>query len=514
MASMNGLETAGPKAAKRAAILDLLRLLPEAGWWTVSAVAVVTLLVGLVGPLQIIVSGRLIAVTARNMGAGTGRELAIWVSVLAVLLAATEVGTPLLTVVANRVGARVDQALQQRVMTAAGGPAGIGHLEVLSRQTSHMRRAEYLRDLALTPAAAKEVRVFGLSGWLTRQFQAEWISGMTQVWRDRAQGWTPLTLATLLVAGLTLAALFSAGLAAVAGHVGLGTLTIVLRSVVRVASGVPPNNVDNQIAYGAAALPALLSFEAACASAASREVAAQAGGTTVPEGDIVLSGVSFAYPGGPPILRQLDLRISAGRSLALVGANGAGKSTLVKVLCRLVEPTAGRVEVGGMDLVHFPPSAWQRRIAPMFQGFLRYDASIRENITFGAVDSSYERKLLDDVARRAGLLGRIHTLPGGWGTPLASRLPGGVDLSGGEWQRVALARALLAVQAGATLMVMDEPTANLDVRAEAEFYDHFFELTAGTTTLVISHRFASVRKADLIGVLENGRIAELGPMTN
>lgn len=383
-------------------------------------------------------------------------------------------------------------------------------LAVLTRQTSLVRRAAYFRDLALEPAAAKETRVFALGPWLVERFRVEWLAGMAKVWAERRQGWVVQSVAVLLAGGTVLLAFVLVGLDAVAGALGVGSLTVVLRAVHRVAAGVPADNNDLRIAYGTATLPALLDFEDAVAGERARAGAVVLP-PTAPTREIVLDAVAFRHPGAAsPVLRGVDLRIPAGRSVAVVGVNGAGKTTLVNLLCGVLEPTSGVIRVDGVDLRDTDVRAWQRRIAPVFQEFLRYELSALDNIAFGALDRAGDLALLEDVTARAGVLDRIHDLAAGWDAPLSGRLPGGADLSGGEWQRIALARALLAVEAGATVLVMDEPTASLDVRAEAEFYDRFFDLTAGVTTLVISHRFASVRRADLICVLHEGRVAELG----
>jgi ABC-type multidrug transport system fused ATPase/permease subunit len=236
------------------------------------------------------------------------------------------------------------------------------------------------------------------------------------------------------------------------------------------------------------------------------------------------------------VLSDLDLQIPAGRSLAIVGANGAGKTTLIKLLCGLYEPTGGRIAVDGTDLRDVPPADWQRRVAAIFQDFVQYHLTVRENVGLGApalVDDPSARSLqprpghagqiahvrqggkggpaldrLRTAAARAGALDLIESLPRGWDTVLSRRYTGGVDLSGGQWQRIALARALFAVEGGARVLILDEPTAALDVRAEAALYDRFLELTAGLTTILISHRFSTVRRADRICVLEGGRVVE------
>jgi len=196
--------------------------------------------------------------------------------------------------------------------------------------------------------------------------------------------------------------------------------------------------------------------------------------------------------------------------MAVVGANGAGKTTLVKLLARMYEPSDGRITVDGVDVRDLDARQWQRRIAAIFQDFRKYHLSARDNVEFGAPEIAGDPDALERSARRAGVLDLIEGLDAAWDTPLDRQLTGGTDLSGGQWQRIALARALFAVEGGAGVLVLDEPTAALDVRTEAELYDRFLDLTAGLTTIVISHRFSTVRRADCIVVLDHGRVVERG----
>jgi ATP-binding cassette subfamily B protein len=214
------------------------------------------------------------------------------------------------------------------------------------------------------------------------------------------------------------------------------------------------------------------------------------------------------------VLDQLDLIIPAGESLAIVGLNGAGKTTLVKLLARLYEPTSGAITVDGVDLRTLPVAAWQRRVAAIFQDFVQFELPVRENVGFGAVELLAQpdrgEAAIWSALERAGARDFVAELPRGLDTPLSRQYTDGTDLSGGQWQRIAIARALLAVQGAAQILVLDEPTANLDVRAEVEFFDRFLELTRGATSIVISHRFSTVRRADRIAVLEHGRVIEKG----
>jgi ATP-binding cassette subfamily B protein len=239
--------------------------------------------------------------------------------------------------------------------------------------------------------------------------------------------------------------------------------------------------------------------------------AAVAGGAGVPSDEIRFEGVAFSYPGGTTkVLDELDLVIPAGRSLAIVGVNGAGKSTLIKLLCRSYEPTAGRITVDGIDLASLDAVEWRHRLAPVFQDSTRFELPAYANVGFGRVDAAEDREGIEAAAVDAGIAGPVEALPLGWDTPLSTAYAGGADLSGGEWQKVGLARALFAVRHGASVLILDEPAAHLDARAEAELYERFLALTEGLTTIVISHRFSTVRRADSIVVLDGGRVVEQG----
>jgi ATP-binding cassette subfamily B protein len=243
----------------------------------------------------------------------------------------------------------------------------------------------------------------------------------------------------------------------------------------------------------------------------------------LPRQSVRFEGVRFHYGGtgsgdsdeaavvtAPDVLAGVDLELRAGTSTALVGVNGAGKSTLVSLLARLRDPTEGLITVDGVDVREFPPARWQRKIALMPQDPVRYPLSAYDNVAFGAIEHADDRDGVQRAARLAGFASVVEDLPYGWDTVLARELPNGAELSGGQWQRLALARALFATFHGARILILDEPTAALDVRAEARFYGRFHEITAGLTTLVISHRFATVRRASRICVLDGGVITESG----
>jgi ATP-binding cassette, subfamily B, bacterial len=222
---------------------------------------------------------------------------------------------------------------------------------------------------------------------------------------------------------------------------------------------------------------------------------------------IVFQGVSFTYPGNTrPVLREVSFSLAPAESLALVGHNGAGKTTIVKLLLRLYDPTAGRILLDGVDLREFDPTDLRREMAVIFQDFARYELTAGENIAMGQLDALDNHDRLLAAARQAGADDLVMGLPAGLGT-LLGREFGGRDLSGGEWQKLALARALVR---GGQLLVLDEPTAALDVQTEHDVYTRFHDLTRDRMTVLISHRFSTVRMADRILYLADGRIQEEG----
>jgi ATP-binding cassette subfamily B protein len=238
---------------------------------------------------------------------------------------------------------------------------------------------------------------------------------------------------------------------------------------------------------------------------------AAAGRVSAPRAAVNFANVTFRYPGESQLVFDgLELEIPAGQSVAIVGANGAGKTTLVKLLTRMYEPASGAVLADGVDIRAMPLETWRKRVAVVFQDFLRYEVSVSDNIAFGAVDHLDDSDGVWEAARKAGIAGAVARLPAGFDTPLTRYLEGGVEFSGGQWQRVALARAFFAVRHGARILVLDEPTASLDIRAETQFFTELMALTRGVTTIIISHRFSTVRNADTIVTLEKGRAIEQG----
>jgi ATP-binding cassette, subfamily B, bacterial len=378
------------------------------------------------------------------------------------------------------------------------------------------RKADYLRRLAIQAPAAKEIRVFGLAGWLTETLNQVALAFLKQVWaaRRRVSLWPFVWYAAC---GLAITAGVLAALGAAAVHtLTLASFAIVAQAAIgalRLSDYYP--DADVQIANGMVAHDAIGQF-AACVEAAAETITPAVQATpqlTVadPVSAIHFENVSFSYPGSArPVFDGLDLKIPAGRCTAIVGVNGAGKTTLIKLLARLYEPASGAVRADGVDIRSYPVDAWRAKLGVIFQDFLRYESSAEENVGYGAVGQLRDRAGIRAAVEAVGLDTVLGGLPGGIQTPLARHMTGGADLSGGQWQRVALARALFALRHGSPILVLDEPTASLDVRAEAGFFREFAELAEGATTLLISHRFATVRHADLIVVLEEGRVVEQG----
>ncbi|MGW6280259.1 ABC transporter ATP-binding protein [Kribbella sp. NPDC055071] len=383
-------------------------------------------------------------------------------------------------------------------------------IDVWWGNTEEQRRANYLFDLGMRDAP-KELRVFGLHTWLVERYVREWTAAYQVVWDRRRNNvkWS-IAMGGLHLAANAVAILF-VGRAALNGDLPLTQVATTVPAILAVAVSMNSYGVV-QVRRGLSALRAMKELPDRIAE---RHPEVEAAGVhrveTMPAREIRFENVSFRYPGSDvDVLRGLDLTIHAHEALALVGINGAGKSTLVKLLGGAYRPTEGRITVDGVDLAELDLAAWQRRIAAIVQDFLRFPLSVTDNVVYGAIERADDEITLAKVAREAGIDEVVRGLPAGWDTVLDKTFDGGVDLSGGEWQRIALARALFAVHAGAGVLVLDEPAAALDVRAEAELVERYLELTAGVASLIISHRFSVVRHANRICVLDGGRIVEDG----
>jgi ATP-binding cassette subfamily B protein len=378
-----------------------------------------------------------------------------------------------------------------------------------------MRETDYYRGVALRAAAAKEIRVFGLADWLTDRVRSLRMSMLDKIWAERRRIYfVPYLRYTVF--GLVVAAVIvvSLGQAAASGVLSLTQLALAIQAILAaIRLGENYAEADTQTQFGMFAYDGVQDFE--------RGVAAFDEGTVQleprmdpadrPQEEIRFQSVLFRYPGSDQaVLDGLDLVLPACKCTAIVGLNGAGKTTLVKLLARLYDPTSGRILVDGIDTRSFGIDDWRRRIGVIFQDFNRYELTAAENIGFGAIEMAGNDERIREAAGRAGILSTLEGLPRGLDTPLARQYEEGVELSGGQWQRVAIARAIFALENGASILVLDEPTAALDVRAEAAFFDRFLDVTRGATSVLISHRFSSVRHADHIVVLEHGKVVEEG----
>lgn len=382
-----------------------------------------------------------------------------------------------------------------------------------------IRYSDYLRGIGLGAPAAKELRIFGLNGWVSRRYESAYHDWLAVIWRARRRiylyPYVGYTTAGLVVATVVLVLLARS---AADGQTSLTSLALGLQAVTAaLLLGEHYAEADLQTAFGIRTAMAVSRFEA-LVDAHDAPVPGPPGDATatvdpagMPAHEVRLDKLTFAYPGSDrTVLDGLDLRLPAGLCTAVVGVNGAGKTTLVKLLTRLYEPTSGSITVDGVDIRSMAVDAWRRQVSVIFQDFIRYELSAADNITLGAVQVPEDGAALRRAAERAGILDVLDGLPRGLRSPLSRAYPDGADLSGGQWQRVAIARSLYALDAGAKVLVLDEPTAALDVRAEAEFFDRFVELTRGVTSLLISHRFSSVRRADRIVVIDGGRAVEEG----
>jgi ATP-binding cassette subfamily B protein len=309
----------------------------------------------------------------------------------------------------------------------------------------------------------------------------------------------PLATCLVIVIAANVAVLWTLASAAAAGRVDLGQVVIYAQCVVG-TSLIAFGGLNWALDGAAAPLAAVQRLEAATATA-GRLPSGRASAQGRPARELRFRNVTFAYPGGAPVLDGFDLTIPAGSSLAIVGQNGAGKTTLAKLLCRLYDPQAGAIEADGIDLREFEIRSWRSRLTAVFQDFMRLELPLRDNVAPAGGPDQTILEALD--AAGASRLASLDTV-------LTRGYEGGTDLSGGQWQRVALARALAAVKMGAGVVLLDEPTAQLDVRGEAEIFERILAATRQCTTILISHRFSTVRQADRICVLEHGKVVELG----
>ncbi|HEU5450524.1 MAG TPA: ABC transporter ATP-binding protein [Terriglobales bacterium] len=362
------------------------------------------------------------------------------------------------------------------------------------------RQAEYAYRLAVDAPAAKEVRLFGLGGWVSERFTSARRRLLDLQWNATRLRERPVLWCLLIVLGANVLVFWMMARDLAEGRLSLAAL-VTFATAALSASSIAFGGLSWAMDCGSAPTGAVLRLQAAMAPKGALVTGARAA-KAMPAREIRFRQLRFAYPGATaPVLDGFDLTIPAGSSLAIVGQNGAGKTTLAKLLCRLYDPQEGAIEIDGVDLREIDVEDWRGRITAVFQDFIRFELPLRENVApHGAPDETIEAALNEAGATNLAALD----------TTLSRAYAGGTDLSGGQWQRIALARALCAVRLGAGLVLLDEPTAQLDVRGEGEIFERILAATRDATTILISHRFSTVRHADRICVLEHGRVVELG----
>ncbi len=373
--------------------------------------------------------------------------------------------------------------------------------------TSQRRRLDYFMTLGSSREAAKEVKVFGLAPHFEAQYSevSEELIRRNRNLAARRLSWGSL-LAVFASAGYYGSYAYLA-YAASQRQLSVGTFTFLVGSVAGANGHLQTIfSLFSDIADQALFLRDLVLFFREKPTICSVEGALPAPRRV--EHGLQFENVSFLYPGNHrAVLDNLSLTLEPGERVALVGENGEGKTTLVKLMARLYDPTAGRILLDGHDLRDYRVDELRARIGVIFQDFLRYDLSVRQNIAVGSIDHLHDDEALWEASRKSNAFDLVERLPEGLDQTLGRRFAGGVDLSGGEWQRMALARAYLRE---AQLLILDEPTAALDPMAEYEVFQKFGELSQDKMALFISHRFSTVRMADRIVLLSGGRIVEEG----
>jgi ATP-binding cassette subfamily B protein len=374
------------------------------------------------------------------------------------------------------------------------------------RQTPVRRQLDYLRTLGARKESAKELKLFGLSGFLS----GEYARLSNRVYDEnlslaKRRLWTGAFLSLVSTSAYYGTYAFVV-YKTVTGALSWGSLQFIAGALAGASS-----NIQNVFAtFSSIADQSLFLTDLVEFLRVEPKIQSKPGALPAPRpvrDGFRFERVSFSYPGsGRRVLDQLDLQIEPGERIALIGENGQGKTTVVKLLTRLYDPTAGRILLDGVDLRDYDIDDLHRQVGVIFQDFVRYEMTARQNIATGRLEASAE-DAIRHAARKSLAHEVVARLPGGYEQLLGRRFEGGVDLSGGEWQKIALARAYLR---DAQILILDEPTASLDARSEYEVFERFAELTAGRMALLISHRFSTVRMADRIVVLENGQIAEEG----
>ncbi|MEG9437618.1 ABC transporter ATP-binding protein [Edaphobacter sp. HDX4] len=375
------------------------------------------------------------------------------------------------------------------------------------RQTTAKRQMDYLRQVAGSREGAKEVKLFGLHRFFTDRFKTL----ANQIYREDVE----LARSKLLIGGL-LGIIGTLGYygayiyviwRALRGGYDIGQFSFLTAAIQQASSNLQQVfSTASGIADQALFLTDLLAF-----FEMKSIVDPNPNGRRVPEHitqGFEFKNVSFAYPGTTRnVLKNFSMKLRRGERIALIGENGQGKTTVVKLITRLYDPTEGQILLDGIDLREYSLEDLHRNIGVIFQDFVRFEMTARENIAIGRIDSVNSQPEVESAAHKSLADTVVAKLAGGYDQMLGRRFEGGVELSGGEWQKIALARAYLR---DAQLLILDEPTAALDARSELEVFERFAELTEGKMALLISHRFSTVRMADRIVVLSGGRLIEEG----
>ena len=362
------------------------------------------------------------------------------------------------------------------------------------------RHADYAYRLAVDPPAAKEVRLFGLADWVVERFTSRRRRLLDLQWQATRLRERPVLWSLLIVLAANIALFWAMAEDAATGRLPLARV-VTFATAALTTSMIAFGGLSWALDGAAAPVAAVLRLEGAMEPVGALVPGARSA-ENMPAREIRFRDLRFAYSqSNKPVLENFNLRIQAGSSLAIVGQNGAGKTTLAKLLCRLYDPQEGAVEIDGVDLKALDVDRWRARLTAVFQDFTRFELSLRDNVAPSGAPDREIRAALEEAG--AADLASLDTV-------LSRAYAGGTDLSGGQWQRIALARTLCAVRQGAGVVLLDEPTAQLDVRGEAEIFERLLAATRHTTTILISHRFSTVRHADRICVLEHGRAVELG----
>ncbi|HEV2304041.1 MAG TPA: ABC transporter ATP-binding protein [Candidatus Acidoferrales bacterium] len=376
------------------------------------------------------------------------------------------------------------------------------------KQTPARRVMDYLRIVGGSKESIKEVKLFGLGPFFVSRYTTitdELHRETKELARRKLIAGTLLTLlGTLGYYGTYAYVIYET----VFGVFTIGTLTLLTGAIAGASTNIQAVfSTFSGIADQALFMTDLLQFFAVRPTVQSKPNALPAP-RPIRQG-FEFKNVSFSYPGHSRlVLGNVSFRLEPGERLALVGENGQGKTTIVKLLTRLYDVTSGQILLDGIDLREYDLEDLWKEIGVIFQDFMKYEMTATENIGIGRIEDLAREEMIQEAARKSMAEHVIRKLPKGYGQILGSRFEGGADLSGGEWQKIALARAYLR---DAQLLILDEPTASLDARSEHEVFERFAELTRGKMSLLISHRFSTVRMADRILVLENGRIVEQGP---